>query len=136
MNFFKIELRHATRKFSSALFRVLLGFIGPFYRCINCNGRILLKILVLVPVRVHTVCFRRPRSAFSRSAVCGVFSRHSTSLSAGSQSMFCCYTADKSPTEHRHTTDVSSTLVLHVVDSTECLEAFTVEVSSFSEVST
>ena len=40
-----------------------------------------------------------------------------SSLSVDNRSMFGCYTADISPTEHRHTTDVSSTLVLHVVDS-------------------
>ena len=72
MNSFKIELRHATRKFSSALFRVLLGFIEPLYGCINCIGKILLKIVFLLPVRFRIVCFRPPRSAFSRSAVCGL----------------------------------------------------------------
>ena len=69
MNVFKTERRHATRKLSSALFRVLLGFIGPLYRCSNCISKILLKILLLVPVRFRTVCFQLPRSAFSRSAV-------------------------------------------------------------------
>ena len=71
-DFFLIERRHATRKFSSALFRVLLGSIGPLYRCINCIGKILLKILSLVLVCFRAVCFPRPRSAFSRSAVFGV----------------------------------------------------------------
>ena len=120
--FFKIERLHATRKFSIALFRVLLGFIGPLYRCINCIGKNLLKILLSVLARFRAVCFRRPRSAFC--SLWAVFSRHPTSLSAGSRSMFGCYTADISPTEHRHNTDVSSTLVLHVVDNTECLDAF------------
>ena len=70
--FFKIERRHAARKFSSALFRVLLGFIGPLYRCINCIGKNILKILLLVLAFFRAVCFRRPRSAFWRSAVCGL----------------------------------------------------------------
>ena len=68
--FLKIERRHATRKFSSALFCVLLGFIGLLYRCITCIGKILLKILLIVLVRFCAVCFRHPRSAFLRSAVC------------------------------------------------------------------
>ena len=71
MNVFKTERRQETKKFSSALFPVLLSFIGPLYRCINCIGKTLLKIL-LVPVRFHAVCFRRLRSAFSRSAVSGL----------------------------------------------------------------
>ena len=46
-----------------------------------------------------------------------------SSLSADSRSLFGRYIADISPTEHRHTTDVSSDLVLHVVDtSVDCCE--------------
>ena len=76
-DFFKIERRHATRRFSSALFRVLLGFIGPLYRCINCICKILLKIcwnLTLRSVRCLR-CLTRIHASQESKDLCGLHCR-------------------------------------------------------------
>ena len=112
------------------------GSTGPLYRCINCIRNILLKILSLVLVRFRAVCFPRPRSAFSRSAVFGVYFRDTQVYRPVVNRCFVVTPL----TYHRRSTDTPLTyhrLLSYTLSTVLNVQRlFTVQVSSSSEVLT